>query len=64
MKSIVDAAKKNGITAIIAADHAVMNYAKKVGMEIHISTQANVSVISIRLSFMPAMPMWLFWRAN
>lgn len=45
MKNIVDAAKKNGITAIIAADHAVMNYAKKVGMEIHISTQANVSNI-------------------
>jgi putative protease len=45
MKSIVDAAKKNGITAIIAADHAAMNYAKKVGMEIHISTQANVSNI-------------------
>jgi putative protease len=45
MKSIVDAAKKNGITAIIAADHAVMNYAKKLGMEIHISTQANVSNI-------------------
>lgn len=45
MKSIVDAAKKNGITAIIAADHAVMNYAKIVGMEIHISTQANVSNI-------------------
>ena len=45
MKSIVDAAKKNGITAIIAADHAAMNYAKKIGMEIHISTQANVSNI-------------------
>ena len=45
MKTIVDAAKKNNITAIIAADHAVMNYAKKVGMEIHISTQANVSNI-------------------
>lgn len=45
MKSIVDAAKENGISAIIAADHAAMNYAKKVGMEIHISTQANVSNI-------------------
>ena len=43
MKSIVDASKTAGITAIIAADHAVMNYAKKVGQEIHISTQANVS---------------------
>ena len=45
MKSIVDAAKESGITAIIAADHAVMNYAKKQGVEIHISTQANVSNI-------------------
>lgn len=45
MKSIVDAAKISGITAIIAADHAVMNYAKKIGVEIHISTQANVSNI-------------------
>ncbi len=45
MRSIVDAAKQNGINAIIASDHAVMNYAKKIGMEIHISTQANVSNI-------------------
>lgn len=45
MKNIVDAAKESGITAIIAADHAVMNYAKKVGVEIHISTQANVTNI-------------------
>lgn len=45
MKSIVNAAKENGVTAIIGSDHAVMNYAKKIGMEIHISTQANVSNI-------------------
>jgi len=45
MKSIVDAAKESGITAIIASDHAVMNYAKKVGVEIHISTQSNVTNI-------------------
>lgn len=45
MKSIVSTAKESGVTAIIAADHAVMNYAKKIGMEIHISTQANVSNI-------------------
>jgi putative protease len=45
MKSIVSTAKECGVTAIIAADHAVMNYAKKIGMEIHISTQANVSNI-------------------
>lgn len=45
MKRIVDECKSSGITAIIAADHAVMNYAKKVGMELHISTQANVTNI-------------------
>ena len=45
MKSIVDAAKENGITAIIAADHSVMNYAKKIGFPVHISTQCNISNI-------------------
>lgn len=45
MRSIVDAAKESGITAIIAADHSVMNYAKKIGFPIHISTQANISNI-------------------
>ena len=45
MKSIVDAAKENGIDAVIASDHAVFNYAKKTGMKVHISTQANVSNI-------------------
>ncbi|UXP32279.1 U32 family peptidase [Reichenbachiella agarivorans] len=45
MRSIVDAAKESGISAIIAADHSVMNYAKKIGFPIHISTQANISNI-------------------
>jgi len=45
MKSIVDKAKESGITAIIASDHAAMSYAKKTGMPVHISTQANISNI-------------------
>lgn len=45
MKEIIDAAKKSKITAIIASDHAAINYAKKTGVEVHISTQANVSNI-------------------
>lgn len=45
MKNIVDAAKEHHIDAIIASDHAVFNYAKKTGVKIHISTQANVSNI-------------------
>lgn len=45
MKRIVDSAKESGITAVIASDHAVMNYAKRIGMTIHISTQANITNI-------------------
>ncbi|MCP4442371.1 MAG: U32 family peptidase [Aureispira sp.] len=45
MKTIVDKAKENGITAIIAADHAVMAYCKLIGMPLHISTQVNVTNI-------------------
>lgn len=45
MKSIVDKAKKSNISAIIASDHAVLSYSKKIGMEAHISTQANVTNI-------------------
>lgn len=45
MKNIVDAAKANGITAVIASDHAVMMHAKKRGMEVHISTQTNITNI-------------------
>ncbi len=43
MKTIVDAAKAAQIDAIIVCDQAVLNYAKKKGMPVHISTQANVS---------------------
>ena len=45
MKRIIDSAKESGITAVIASDHAVMNYAKKIGLTIHISTQANITNI-------------------
>ena len=42
---LVDIAKKKGITAIIASDHSVINYARSVGVEVHISTQVNISNI-------------------
>ncbi|MFI5148172.1 MAG: peptidase U32 family protein [Bacteroidia bacterium] len=45
MKGIIDAALANGVNAIIASDHAVFNYARKIGMPVHVSTQANVSNI-------------------
>jgi len=43
MKKIVDAAIRNQISAIIASDQAVIQYANKVGMEIHMSTQTNIT---------------------
>ncbi len=43
MHAIVDAAAAAGISAIIAADVAVMGYARQVGMEVHLSTQLNIS---------------------
>lgn len=42
MKHIVNAAKDNDITAIIATDMAVILYARSIGMEVHLSTQCNV----------------------
>lgn len=45
MRKIVDAAHAHGVDAIIASDVAVMNYARKIGMRIHISTQSNVTNI-------------------
>jgi len=43
IREIINEAKKSGINAIIASDHSVINYACKVGMEVHISTQVNIS---------------------
>ena len=45
MKEIIDTAKENGISAIIACDPAVINYARSKNVEIHMSTQANISNI-------------------
>lgn len=42
-RSIIDAARESGISAIIASDIAAILYARSVGVEVHISTQANVS---------------------
>ena len=45
MKQIIDTAKANDITAIIAADLSVIQYARSQGVEIHISTQTNITNI-------------------
>jgi len=45
IKTICNAAKENKITAVIASDQAVIGYARSIGLEVHISTQLNVTNI-------------------
>ena len=45
MRSIVDVAGETGVTAIIATDISTILYARSKGVEVHISTQANISNI-------------------
>lgn len=43
MRQVIDAAKASGISAIIACDIAAMSYAVSQGVEVHLSTQLNIS---------------------
>jgi len=45
MHRIIDAAVESGMTAIIASDLSVINYAFSTGIEIHLSTQLNITNI-------------------
>jgi hypothetical protein len=45
MHSTLDAAKEAGVSAIIASDMAAISYCRQIGLEVHISTQLNVSNI-------------------
>ncbi len=43
MRKVVDAAKEANLSAIIAADVAVLMYARSIGVEVHLSTQLNIT---------------------
>lgn len=45
VKNMIDSVKKAGITAVIASDQAVIGYAFSKGVEVHISTQVNITNI-------------------
>jgi putative protease len=45
VKTLLNKAKEANITAVIAADQAVIMTARSIGMEVHISTQVNVTNI-------------------
>ncbi|MDT3367389.1 MAG: U32 family peptidase [Bacteroidota bacterium] len=43
MRTIIDAAREADVSAIIASDVAPMSYARSIGVEVHLSTQLNIS---------------------
>lgn len=45
VKTLLNKAKEARLTAVIAMDQAVIAYARQIGMEVHISTQINITNI-------------------
>jgi U32 family peptidase len=45
LENLITTAKEAGVTAIIASDMATILFARKIGMEVHISTQLNITNI-------------------
>lgn len=45
MRQLVDSVKANKISAIIASDQSVIQYARQIGVEVHMSTQCNITNI-------------------
>lgn len=43
MCEILNAAKQSGVSAVIAADLAVISYARSINLEVHLSTQCNIT---------------------
>ena len=43
MHQLLNAIKANGISAIIASDQSVIQYARQIGIEVHMSTQCNIT---------------------
>lgn len=43
MRSILDRAKREGVSAVILSDAAALSYARSIGLEAHLSTQLNIS---------------------
>ncbi|MFV0267163.1 MAG: peptidase U32 family protein [Draconibacterium sp.] len=43
MHGVLDAAKEAGVSAVIAADISVIQYARSINLEVHVSTQVNIT---------------------
>jgi putative protease len=53
VKDIIKLAKEKGVSAIIASDQAVINYCRQSDMEVHLSTQLNISNIDTLKFYAP-----------
>lgn len=63
MREILDAAREACVSAIIASDVAVMSYCRKIGLEVHLSTQLNISNVEA-LRFYAQFADVPYWRAS
>ena len=63
MQRIIDAARDAGISAIIASDIAAMTYARNIGVEVHLSTQLNITNVEA-LKFYAGTPMSSYWPGS
>jgi putative protease len=51
MRALIDAAHEAGVSAIIASDVAAMTYARSRGVEVHLSTQLNITNVDSLLFY-------------
>jgi putative protease len=63
MREIINRAKDKGIDAVIASDQAVIHYCRSIGMEVHLSTQLNITTW-IQLRSIQPMRMWRYWHGS
>ena len=47
LHQVIDAVKEAGVSAIIASDISAISYARSIGVEVHISTQVNITNIEV-----------------
>ena len=58
MRKIIDSAKDADVSAIIAADVAPMLYARSIGVEVHLSTQLNITNVEALRSTRSSLMSW------
>ncbi len=63
IKNLLSAAKSAGITVVIASDQAVIASARGMGIDVHISTQLNITILK-QLNFTASLPKLWFYQES